>query len=631
MALYDVVFPLKLGPLTYSGPPGLAPGTLVEAEVGHTLKKGILLRQAETTHIRPIKGIRSVVGNTPFLSNALLNLMTWMSGYYLAKEGMILKEFSGGHWPISLGAVPPPGPHPYELGTVSIKTGGAGGQWPPGILTPVLEQIKKRAYKGFLLHAPSTGYAESLLCALLGEGVRGAIVLCPEIAQAESVFKAVSETAGERACLFHSGMTKKLRREALKRMTSNRADIVVGVRSAVFAPLREVSLIAVLDEESPAYKKEDGLKYHTRDVAVMRGYFEGASVLLSSICPSVESYYNALRGKYTILNPLAGGAVPKMGGGDAPRVRVIDMRSAKKAISQGAVPPSPCLSKELLDKAAKTGSAAFVINRKGYSLLECADCGHVPLCKNCGIPLVFHKGGTAPCDIGGSTPSLKCHYCAGEIRASDLCEKCGGHKLKPVGVGIERVEEEVRAHIKRAPALLVGGRLKKLPAVDGVIVGTKVIARRPELKGKFPLIGVISGDSYLQIPDFRAHERAFQEFLHLRENLSPGGELLIQSRTPSNPLFKYIKGFDFEGFYRDELSQRKALRYPPFVKTALVTLRAQGPLNLRGAEALGPVETLGPKGKKLWKVLLKAPSRDLLLKAIKSLGEVAGDVDIDPA
>jgi len=629
MALYDVVFPLKLGPLTYSGPSGLAPGTVVEAEVGHTLKKGILLRQAERPPGGAIKAISSV-GGAPLLGNALLNLMTWMSGYYLAKEGMILKEFSGGQWPISLGAEPPPDPRPYELVPASIKTESGGDHWP---LTPVLEQIKKRAYKGFLLHAPSTGYAESLLQALLGEGVRGAIVLCPEIAQAESVFEAVSETAGERACLFHSGMTKKLRREALKRMISNRADIVVGVRSAVFAPLREVSLIAVLDEESPSYKKEDGLRYHTRDVAVMRGYFEGAAVLLSSICPSVESYYNALREKYTLLT----GAVPPAKGlPKGLKVRVVDMRSAKKA--------SPCLSKELLDKASKTGSAAFVINRKGYSLLECADCGHVPLCENCGIPLVFHKGGSAT-NIAGArshniagarSPLLRCHYCGFFTGAEDRCRKCGGHKLKPVGAGIERVKEEIRAHLKREPTEIVGGGPRP-PAILGAepptVVGTKVIARRPELKGKFPLIGVINGDSYLQIPDFRAQERAFQEFLHLSEKLSAGGELLIQSRTPSNPLFKYIRGFDFEGFYNNELNQRKALGYPPFVKTALVTLRAgvSGPLNLRGAEALGPVETLGARGKKHLKLLIKAPSRDLLLKAIKALGDNASDVDIDPA
>ncbi|MBI4823713.1 MAG: primosomal protein N' [Nitrospirae bacterium] len=589
MALFDVVFPYNLSPLTYKGNEGLMPGMLVNAEIKKTIKTGIILRESLKKPEGRIKDIESSVGDAPIFTDGMLKLISWMSDYYLVTEGIVLKEM----W-----------------GATDFK----------GLIEPLSREIKKKYYKTFLIHAPERHTEMSILKNLISLH-RNIIILSPEIAYVKHISKAIRDIAGERLCSIHSGITKAMRQKAIGRLLRGESDIVIGIRSAIFAPLGEVSVIVVVKEESPSYKKEDGLRYHTRDVAIMRGYFEGASVVLSSTCPSVESLYNAGIGKYTLIKPPS---VLKK-----PSVKVIDMRTSQKT--------SPYISKGLFDRTLlnikENNKTAFLINRKGYSVLICEDCGYIETCKDCQIPLVFYK----------SDKTLRCHYCGFKKTAGGACTRCNGSKLRMVGAGIEKIEEDVRDILKTEPLRLQAGRRKSVPIISEgqMIVGTRLIARMPELKGRLSLIGVLNGDSYLQAPDFRAVERAFQELIHLTENLTSDGHLIIQTRMPHNPLFKYIKNYDFEKFLKDELSIRRTLRYPPFSKMALITSDKPSEisdfksriLNLESSlEVLGPVKAHHKKGRYVWKMLIKAIGREDLRKGLRAIGasNKGVTIDIDP-
>lgn len=605
---FDVVFPLNLGPLTYRAPGHLrghvAPGMLVRAEIKKSYKNGIVLGPAANPPEGIIKELDSVIGEEPVLNPAMLSLLQWMSEYYFRKEGAVLKGMLPREFfeKVKPGKKRKTAPAPYTpLGTVLDATEAS-------LVNAIRESAGKRYYKAFLLHAPSTRYEVSFLLEAI-RGLKNVIVLCPEHVEVGHVEGVLKEAAGGRLAVLHSGLSRGKRAEALGMISSGIADIVLGSRSAVFAPLRAVSLIAVLREEDPSYKEEGGVRYNARDVAVMRGYLEGAPVLLSSICPSVESRHNAVEGKYTLLEPQAHGR---------PRVRVIDMRGVRTPVSRKLLEASRA-------RMQKGERVMLIINKKGYSMLQCGDCGTLLTCSQCGIPMVFYK----------AEGSLRCRYCGLKAPPPDTCPVCGG-LIGPVGMGIERLEEELRAFspigVQSRSALKV-----LMETEAGLAVGTKLLARRPELRGGFSLAGVVNADAHLYVPDFRSTERAFQDLLYTAERVRAGGELFIQTRNPRAGLFRYMRRYDFEGFYRDELLQRRALLYPPFSRMALLTVEgaeAPGAFRRAGVEVLGPVASLTKRGKKVWKMLLKAPSRKDLRQAVgQALRGLRGSkvtVDIDP-
>ncbi|GAB4390757.1 MAG: hypothetical protein Kow0025_24940 [Thermodesulfovibrionales bacterium] len=601
----DVAFPLNLGPLTYSAGSleGVAPGALVTAEIKKTLRRGVVLGPSAAPPGGPAKEIASVEG--PFLSTAMLGLLRWMSDYYLVNEGSVLK----GMFPREFfeGAKP-------RGGGKEIRARGLdeGEGVDAAALGAVRENAGKKYYRTFLLHAPSSDY-ELRFALEAARGMRNVIVLCPEHAETRHLAGALAQEFGDRLAVLQSGISRGRRAETVKRIAQGRCDIVLGSRSAVFAPLAEVSLIVVIREEDPSYKEEGGVLYNARDMAVMRGYLEGASVVLSSICPSVESYHNASTGKYTLLSPPA--RAPR------PAVRLMDMRGSRRWVS-------PRLLQSARRRLERGERVMFLVNRKGYSILECADCSEVPLCPECRIPLVFHK----------KEKALRCRYCGLTQPAPGGCPSCGG-LLDASGAGLERVEEElaslnpVGVDLKRKASAL-----KVLTDTQaGLAVGTKILSRAPELRGGFSLAAVLNADAYLFRPDFRSTERAFQDLLYAAQRVRAGGELVLQVRNPGAPLFRYVRRFDFARFYAEELRARKELSYPPFSRMALLT--AEGPApppadcpRREGVEVLGPVQALTKRGKKVWKVLVKAPTSRDLRSAVRHLlkkGAFAS-VDVDP-
>jgi primosomal protein N' (replication factor Y) len=501
----------------------------------------------------------------------------------------------------------------------------------------VQASIAQSSYYAFLLHAPSSAYAHSFLLKTIADA-RNVIILVPEIVSLTVLYALLSRHFGQRVCLLHSELSKGKRRESFERILSAQSDIVLGTRSAVFAPLKKVSFIAVLQEHSTSYKQESSPCYSGRDVAIMRGFYEKGTVLLASVCPSIESVYNCKSGKYTLLRPQS---VIK-----TPKVRVVDMRYEKHI--------KPSLSKTVIDTATKylksNGKIMFVINRRGYStLLECRDCNYIEECPDCKIPLVYHK----------QDMSMKCHYC-GYVRSKvpEFCGRCKGHNIQLLGAGTQRVQEDIEQILGVRGIRLDSDKIRRkaiLHAEMGtaslyenrVIIGTKLMTRRIDTHITFAVAAILNTDMFLNLPDFRSSEKTYQEIISVMDKVVPDGEILIQTRMPQHYVFKAVKSNDYEAFYQEELRKRKTLRYPPFSRLILVTCSSKRDLTKKlsaqmktpnsDLEILGPSVSKNKRGEYECKLLLRSPIRGHLHAAAEAIVEmfrgsrdVRVKIDVDP-
>ncbi len=634
MHYFDIVFPVNLRPLTYKCPEHLSgkarPGMIVSAPLRNRTAKGIILDATASPPAGPIKEFSSIDGDFPVLGKGMLKLLRWMSDYYLASEGSVLQQIV-----------------PKEL-FVRVKTRktakkGEGHRVslldvPPEEVALIRESAADKRYRTFLVHAPSTNYEYSFIAKLLQAALSNVIVIFPEVSQAETFYSAASGFLEDRACLLHGEISRGKRSESLTGILSDKHDIVIGTRAALFAPIKNVSLIAVVHEDSGSYKLEEGLRYNIRDVAVMRGFLEKCTVLLSSVTPSIESSFNALTQKYILLKPAA--QVRR------PRVTIIDMRYARKV--------RPGISKEVFDAARNKLKAKkkimFVVNRRGYStLLLCADCGHEERCDNCDIPLVMHRDKKA----------LKCHYCGKARAVPERCGRCGGLHIELRGAGTQRVQEELEELFGMESLRFDSDEVKKKSEVrkllgslsldsSNMIIGTKMMTKRIGPAEKFSLAAVLNTDSYLNFPDFRASEKAYRELSTVIDLAEPGGNVLVQTRLPQNSLFQHFKKGDYDAFIKEELAARKELAYPPYSKLMKITVSGNSRLGDafvakirgvgKGIEILGPVASKNKKGKDEFSVFLKSGSRKalndaarsvlLMYEGVKGLRIV---VDVDPA
>jgi primosomal protein N' (replication factor Y) len=642
MDFYDVVFPLNIGALTYRCPEALSghlkPGMMVSAYLKNSVTKGIILRKVSGIRSGEIKEIREVHDTVPVLSSSLIHLLEWMSDYYMVEQGLVLKNILSKEIFAKAGKRKPrQSEHPLvqnnhtgldRLTTVPVDN---------ALTDTVKASISDSAYRTFLLHAPSSAYTYSFLLKTIADFDHG-IILVPEISALSTIYSHLSERFGERICLFHGELSKGKRREARERILSSQSDIVLGTRSAVFAPLKKVSFIAVLQEHNTSYKQESSPCYSGRDVAVMRAFFEKSTVLLTSISPSIESLYNCKSGKYILLKPASDVKMPK--------VRVIDMRYEKHV--------KPSLSKTVIDTATKymkrDAKMMFVVNRRGYStLLECMDCTYVEECPDCRIPLVYHK----------QDMSMKCHYCGlARSKVPELCSRCKGHNIRLLGAGTQRVQEDIENILGIRSVRLDSDKTKKralLKMLTGaaclsdnkILVGTKLMTRRLDSMIRFTMAAILNADMFLNLPDFRSAEKAYQEISSVIDKIEPNGEVLIQTKMPHHYVFKGVKDNDYDLFFREELHRRKALLYPPYSRLILVKCISKRELSKEKEEKIrktvSDVEILGPsvsKNKKReneYKFLLKSPVRSKLHAAAKSIIEMfraSKDVriraDVDP-
>jgi primosomal protein N' (replication factor Y) len=387
---------------------------------------------------------------------------------------------------------------------------------------------------------------------------KGAIVLVPEIALTPQLLSRFRKRFGSRVAVLHSGLSDRERADEYRRIQAGEVDVAMGARSAVFAPFSRVGLIIVDEEHENSYKQDEGLRYHARDVAVMRAKFQNAAAVLGSATPSLESYYNARSGKYRYLR-----LANRVDNRPMPEVMIVDA----KAMPRHAL-YSPPLLEEIRLRLEKGEQTLLLLNRRGFSsVLICRECGSAVKCPSCSVSLTYHK----------SEGTLKCHYCGFFTRPPDTCPSCKGIQLAMIGSGTQKVEEELQAlfpaaRMKRMDSDSVKGRdayETLLQQVDrrevDILLGTQMIAKGHDFPA-VTLVGVVDADVGLNLPDFRAAEKTFQLITQAAGRAGRGqaiGEVIIQTMNPNHYSILHSRTHDYEGFYNEEIAYRTQLKYPP--------------------------------------------------------------------
>lgn len=445
-------------------------------------------------------------------------------------------------------------------------------------LTQVNEALDKGEYKPFLvMGVTGSGKTELYMRAAAraaGSG-RGVLILVPEISLTPQLIGRFALGLGHRFAVFHSSLPARERMLQYEAVKEGGVRIVVGTRSAVFAPVKNLGLIVVDEEHEPGFKQEDGLRYNAKHAALVRAREAGAAVLLGSATPDLESFNNARSGRYTLL------ALPeRAAGAEKPVVEIIDIRQEEAMLGRRILIGSRM--KNAVDKALLDGGQAlFFINRRGYApALYCPSCGESVRCRSCSVPMTLHRR--------GEKGMLKCHYCGSGRSEPQNCPACGALGMILLGAGTQKTEDEVQklwpgarvarldadsARLSDMRALLSDFAEKKID----ILIGTQMVAKGHHFPG-LTLVGVLNADDGLGIPDFRAAERTFQLITQVagRAGRVAGsvGRVVIQTRNPGHPVLLAAAKGDYEEFALRELAERKAAGFPPLKRAVLVRISA---------------------------------------------------------
>lgn len=502
-----------------------------------------------------------------------------------------------------------------------------------------LERLRAEPGRGFLLHGVTgSGKTEVYLQAIADCEVAGqqALVLVPEISLTPQMVARFKGRFGDRVAVLHSRLATGERYDEWRRIRGGQARIVVGARSAAFAPLSHPGLIILDEEHEISYKQEEAPRYQAREVAFRRGRSSGATVLLGSATPALETYYRAEAGELGLLR-----LSRRIDSRPLPRVTLVDLREELTSGNRSIF--SRRLSDALTARLARHEQSILFLNRRGFStFLLCRDCGHVIKCPDCDISLTLHR----------SEGRLTCHYCGYTRRAPDVCPNCGSRHIRHFGIGTERVAEEAKelfpgARIARMDSdttVRKGSHEEILSAFAAgeidILVGTQMIAKGLDIPG-VTLVGVITADTSLNLPDFRASERTFQLATQVAGRAGRGslsGEVIIQTYAPDHYALDTAQRHDYETFYRTELEVRRMLAFPPFTTLLnVVVSSANSAEAAKVAQQVGimldaevkasdpAAEVLGPtpaplarlRGRARFQVLIKTARRAACVAAVK--------------
>jgi primosomal protein N' (replication factor Y) (superfamily II helicase) len=443
-------------------------------------------------------------------------------------------------------------------------------------LQKIQQGIGVQKFSGILLHGVTgSGKTAVYLAAMrtVLEAGRSAILLVPEIGLTPTVAADLHQVFGEEVAILHSALSDQERAEQWHRIKRGDARMVVGTRSAIFAPVSDLALIIVDEEQDSSYKQEETPRYNARDVAVMRAKMADAIVVLGSATPSLESYYNATKNKYALLE-----LRDRVEQRPLPEVELIDMKQEFQETGQEQV-ISRRLAEEIRDRLERQEQVMVLLNRRGYSPLAlCRACGKTLECKNCAIAMTHHK----------RARKMECHYCGYTAPVPEKCVHCGSDYVYFLGTGSEKLEELLhgmfpQARIARLDRDTVRGNEdfeRALNALDqgelDILVGTQMIAKGHDVHG-VTLVGVVGADIALGLPDFRAAERTFQLLTQVAGRAGRGqtpGKVVLQTYFPDHYAVQYAARHDFTGFYDKELRFRSWMHYPPYSSLANVLIRS---------------------------------------------------------
>ena len=509
--------------------------------------------------------------------------------------------------------------------------------------------IRADTYATFLLHGVAgSGKTEVYLAALdttLAQG-RSAIVLVPEIALTPQTVQRFRARFGDRIAVTHSRMSYGERHDAWRLLRSGRCAVAIGPRSAVLAPLSNLGLVVVDEEHDASYKQRDPApRYHARDVAVMRARMAGAVCILGSATPSLESLQNARTDKYRLLVMKERVPVPGLRAAPLPDIHLVDLRAERHPDSHPRS-LSEALRGAIAARLERREQVILLQNRRGYApIWECQRCGWIPECTDCSVSLTFHK----------AQRTLRCHYCGQARRLVASCPECAANDFARLGTGTQRVQEELKEFFPAASILRMDqdttyrkdahyeilSRFGQGRA--DILVGTQMVAKGLDFD-RVTLVGVVSADVGMGLPDFRAEERTAQLLMQVSGRSGRNalrGEVCLQTRRPEHPIFEHVCAHDYNGFARALLEERNQLRYPPYGR--LVNIEVRGAEETRtmeiarhwsavaGRQLPPQLEMLGPepafiariKTKWRYHIIIKAP------RSFRALGDWLRQVKAD--
>ncbi len=414
----------------------------------------------------------------------------------------------------------------------------------------------------------------ALIDKILAEG-RGAIVLLPEIALTPQTLSIFCSRYGQRVAIIHSGLSQGERLDSYLRIREGKADLVIGTRSAVFAPIKDLGLIVIDEEQEHTYKSDMSPRYHTKDIARFRSAYHSSLMLLASATPSIESFERARAGKYTLLE-----LKNRYGSAKLPEVTICDMRAEPR--SGNLTPIGGELARKLTETVSRGEQAILFLNRRGYNnFVRCAECGEAIRCERCSVSMTYHTHrGTY--DRG----ELRCHWCGARSPMPEKCPHCGSVHLIRMGFGTQRLEQELRTMLPEARVIRMDtdttstkqayeqllGIFRRHEA--DILIGTQMVTKGHD----FPdvtLVGVLLADASLYLDDFRAGERTFAmltQVIGRAGRASKKGEALIQTMNPDHDIIRLARSQDYLAFYEREIKLRRVLAYPPYCDIVLLTL-----------------------------------------------------------
>ncbi|MGA9119556.1 MAG: primosomal protein N' [Bacteroidota bacterium] len=533
----------------------------------------------------------------------------------------------------------------------------------------------------FLLHGVTGSgktqvYIEAIRSCL--EKGKSAIVLVPEIALTPQIVRRFKTHFGDLVGVVHSRMSPGERHDVWRLARRNEIRVVIGPRSAIFAPLNSIGLIVVDEEHESSYKQYDAVpRYHARDVAIVRGMRMNAVVVLGSATPSAESYHNTMTGRYTLLN-----MTKRIDDVPMPEITIVDMTAERKRqyVAQRALRKkeerqqpfvflpssvSSILQEKITDRLLRHEGIILLQNRRGFApIVECPDCGYAERCENCSVTLTYHQ----------AKHHLRCHYCGLVREPHGQCPQCGGTNLHMLGVGTQRVEEDLHRLFPDAKVIRMdmdttsrrGAHDRILRQFESgqadILLGTQMVAKGLDF-ARVTLVGVISADTQMLLPDFRSSERTFQLLTQVAGRAGRSvlkGEVIIQTYQPSHYTLQHVVDHNFETYFSEELVSRKELHYPPFSRLILIEMRGKNAQRVQKlAEDFGgylkrekeAFTTLGPtpalidriNGEYRWHIIVKSikeydqtgsVARHVVRDAVRALESKYRDVklivDVDP-